>query len=154
MRGFAENQAVHSLPAGTAGVASHTLFEQAAPDMQKLRARLEQEGFDGALVSRLVSVDKTRIYHPPQVQYLPDPWPSYRSFYWYYPWVYSYATPGYTTEQTKVIVETMLYRLPDGRSVWSAVSETVNPDSTLALVDELIRILGRALRDEGLIAQR
>lgn len=156
VRRFAENQAVRNPPPGTAVVAGHTLFDKPEPDMKRMRARLVQEGFDGALVARLVSVDKTQTYHPPEVQFAPfGPWPvyspSYHSFYWYYPYAYTYMTPGHTTVTTRVLVETVLYRLPEGKPVWSAASETVNPDSTLDLVDELIDVLTKRLRREGLV---
>ncbi len=157
VRRFAENQAVLSLPPGTRGTASYLLFESPEPDMAKMRSRLAQDGYDAALVSRLVSVDKTRTYHPPEVHWAPfGPWPLYgpyyRSFYWYYPHAFTYMTPGYTTETTRVLVETVVYRLPAGEPVWSAVSESVNPNSTLDLVNELIDIVGKRLRQEGLIA--
>lgn len=156
IRRFAENEAVRSLPAGTEGVASHTVFDRPEPDIGKLRERLVREGFDGALVARLVSVDRSQIYHPPQVHMSPFApwhgyWPHYRSFYWYYPQAFTYVTPAYTSETTRVLVETVIYRLPSGNPVWSVVSESVNPDSTLELVNELIRITGARLREEGLL---
>ena len=64
---------------------------------------------------------------------------------------YSFYPYAYTVEDTRVIVETLLYRLPEGRPVWTAVSETANPRSSLQVVDELIRILGARLSADGLL---
>ncbi len=161
IRKLAENRAVQTMPRGTVGVASYTMFDKPDPDPEKIKAKLTKEGFDAVLVSRLVSHDKTQTYVPPQTylapSYLP-PYgypaaPYYRSFYGYYPYAYNYyTTPGYTTETQRILVETLLYRLPDGKPVWSAVSETVNPESKIVLVNEILRIVGQELRKQGLIA--
>jgi len=158
IRRLAENRAVQTLPRGTVGVPSYTLFEQFDPDETKVKERLRKEGFDGALVSRLVSIDRNKDYIPPQT-HIVQPYPGYayapyyRSFYGYYPQAYAYTTPGYMTENTRYVVETLLYRLPDGKPVWSAVSETVNPDSTIAMVNEVVRLLGDELRKNSLLRE-
>lgn len=158
IRRLAENRAVQSLPRGTVGVPSYTLFEKLDPDEAKIRERLIKEGFDGALVSRLVSIDRNKDYVPPQT-HIVQPYPGYgylpyyRSFYWYYPQAYAYTTPGYVTENTRYVVETLLYRLPDGKPVWSAVSETVNPNSTIAMVNEIVRLVGDELRKNKLLRE-
>jgi hypothetical protein len=158
IRRLAENRAVQSLPRGTAGVPSYTMFEKLDPDEAKIKERLKKDGFDGALVSRLVSVDRNKEYIPPQ-SHIVQPYmgynysPYYRSFYSYYPYAYGYTTPGYMTETTRYVVETLLYRLPDGKPVWSAVSETVNPDSSIAMVNEIVRMVGDELRKNRLLRE-
>jgi hypothetical protein len=57
-------------------------------------------------------------------------------------------------ENTRVIVETLLYRLPEGKPVWSAVSESFNPASSSEVVEDLIQFIGKRLRDEGLLPGR
>ena len=42
-------------------------------------------------------------------------------------------------------------RLPEGRPVWTAVSESFNPASSSEVVEDLIRVIGRRLRSEGLL---
>lgn len=157
IRRFAEDQAVRSVPRGTAAVASYTLFEQPDADIATVKARLVRDGFDGALVARLVTVDRGKTYVPPQTHIVPlaaPPLAPYRSFYGFYPyaWAYTYTTPGYTADFTRVIIETLVYELPEGRAVWSGVSETVNPDSTLDLVTQLVQVVRAELLREGLLA--
>lgn len=159
IRRLAENRAVQSLPRGTVGVPSYTLFEKPEMDVDKVKARLAKEGFDAALISRLVSVDRAQNYVPPQTHIVqPFPFyayrPYYRSFYGFYPEAYAYTTPGYVTETQRYVVETLLYRLPEGKPVWSAVSETVNPDSKIALVNEVVRAVEQELRARGLLAEQ
>jgi hypothetical protein len=154
LRKMAENRVVQSLPPGTAPVAGHQLDLAPELEVDTVRARLVKSGFDAALVARLVSVDKSQTVIPAQTQFMTDPmfWnvgPRYRSFYTYYPYVYT--TPSYTVENTRVIVETLLYRLPEGKPVWTAISESINPQSSLQVVDELIKLISKKLKTEGLL---
>lgn len=157
VRRFAEDQAVRAMPKGTQAVASWTLFDKPEGDMERVKARLAQEGFDGAIVAHEVAVDKIQSHVPPSLE--PHPIgpvfvrPNHRSFYGYYTWAYGYTyRPGYTIETTKVLVETLVYTLPEGRPVWSGVSETINPESTVDLVEQLVRVTRTELQRAGLIA--
>lgn len=73
VRRLAEDQAVAHLPAPTQ--ASYTLFPRlGSGERERIRARLLAEGFDGALVTRLVGVDRDETYVPPHSYFLPvDP---------------------------------------------------------------------------------
>lgn len=158
LRKMAENRVVQRMPKSVQATAGHLLELAPTPESDSVRRSLIGSGFDSALVARLVSVDKTQTVVPPQTRFGPDPlfWrvgpyyrPYYSPFFTYYP--YSYETPGYTLETTRVVVETLLYRLPDAKPIWSAISESVNPESSIRLVDELIELLGKRLKDEGLL---
>ena len=124
LKQMAENRAVQSLPPGVGAVAGHRLALSPDLEVDAIRAQLVHGGYDAALVSRLVSVDTSTTVVPTQTHFMTDPgfWgvgPRYRSFYSIYP--YAYTTPAYAVEDTRVIVETLLYRLPEGRPVWTAV---------------------------------
>lgn len=154
LRRMAENQLAHSLPPDMTPTAGHLLDLDPRLEVATVRQRLVSGGFDAALVSRLVSVDKSQSVVPAQTSFMSDPlfWgvgPHYRSFYSYYP--YAYTMPAYTVENTRVVVETLLYRLPEGRPVWTAVSESLNPRSSLQVVEELVKLIGQKLRSEGLL---
>lgn len=157
LRRMAEDQLAQSLPAGMRPTAGHLLDLDPRLEVATVRQRLIDGGFDAALVARLVSVDKSQSVVPAQTYFMTDPlfWgvgPRYRSFYSYYP--YAYTTPAYTVEDTRVVVETLLYRLPEGRPVWTAVSESLNPRSSLQVVEELVELIGKKLRAEGLLPPR
>ncbi|MDD3352572.1 hypothetical protein [Zoogloea sp.] len=157
LRRMAENRVVQSLPPGSSATASYTLELNPTLEAGTVRSRLTAAGFDGALVARLVSVDKSITRVPAQTHFAPDPMfrrfgPRYGPFYSFYPYVYT--TPAYTVENTTVVVETSLYRLPEGKPIWSAVSESVNPRSSAQVVDELIKLVGGKLADEGLLQIR
>jgi len=162
LRRFAEDQTVRSLPPGTSGLASHRLFEKPEQNIETIKSRLGKEGFDGVLMLRTVSVDKTQQYIPPQTVPVPTgpmlagPVVDPRTLDVYYPYVWGYSyqtTGGYTAELTTIVVETVLYRLPDGQAVWSAVSETRNPDSKVEMVQDMVSLIEQQLSKEGLIGR-
>ena len=160
LRRFAEDQASRTLMGSARIVPGYRLFERPDPDVDKVKDRLIAEGFDGVLMARTVSVDTQQQYIPPRTMAVPTgpvlvgPFVGAHGFIGYYRhvWGYTYQTlPGYTTEQTTVVVESVLYRLPGGNPVWSAVSETRNPDSAAEVVHDLVTMIGRELADRDLI---
>jgi hypothetical protein len=155
IRRYAEDEMVRRLPKGDAGVAGYTMFdkpEQAKVD--EVRARLTRDGFDSVLVSRLVSMDKTQTYVPPQTYTAKGiPPPYYASFPGYYAQNYNtvYTTPGYTVENTEVVVETLLYRLSDGLLVWSGTTKSLNPQSKEELAQAIIYLIGNELKQSRML---
>src|SRR3569833_4096638 len=66
VRRLAEDQAVAHLPALTQAVARYTLFpKMGSGERERIRARLIAEGFDDALVTRLVNNKHNKTYVPP-----------------------------------------------------------------------------------------
>lgn len=157
-RRMVEDRLASSFPKGTLGVPSYTLFPEAkeinAQNEKKLGARLAQEGFDGALTARLASEDKENVYVPPQIFMTPAMMGPYGSFYGYHSYAFSsaYAAPGYTYQQAKYFIETILYEIPGGKMMWTMTTESVNPDSRQQLIDEVTGLIDGELKKQGLIA--
>ena len=157
-RRMVEDRLVSSFPKGTLAVPSYTLFPDAKEineqNEQKIAARLKQEGFDGALTARLSSVDKDKVYVPPQSYLAPAMVGPYGSFYRYGGYAYSavYTMPAYTYQQTKYLIETILYEIPGGKMLWTLTTESVDPDSRQQLIDEVTRLIDGELQKQGLIA--
>lgn len=163
LRRFAEDQTVRSLPPSTRGVAGYTLFEKPVADVGKLKDTLNRQGFDAILITRTVSVDETRTEVPPTTQLVPTGpllLPTTRQStdgrtldtYYTHAWGYTYqTTPGYTAHLTTVVFESVLYRLPQGEAVWSAVSRSRNPASKADMVSELVGLVGKELAKEGFV---
>ena len=162
VRRFAEDQMVRSLPKGTKGAAGYALFDKPESNIEKIRGTLKEQGYDSILMARTVSVDKSQTKVPPSTQLVPtgprligvtDP----RSLDMYYRhvWGYTYqTTPGYVAKSTTIVIETVLYRLPDGEAVWSAVSETHNPRSQAEMVQDLVGLIDEQLTKEGLLSEK
>jgi len=158
LRRMAENRVVQSLQPGIAAEAAHQLGLSPEIESPDVRKRLAQAGFDAALLARLVSVDTTQVLVPAQPPFLPEPFLWRRGPYPFYPfqpfYPYAYTASPQVIENTRVIVETLLYRLPEGKPVWTAVTESFNPASSSEVVEDLIPLIGRRLRDEGLLPAR
>lgn len=161
LRRFAEDQMVRTLPKGTRGVPGYTLFEKPESDIEVIRSKLKSKGYDGILMARTVSIDKTQQQVPPTTQIVPagpvlygvaDP---RLDVYYRHAWGYTYqTTPGYTANLTTIVVESVLYRLPSGQAVWSAVSETMNPNSSAVMVNELVGLIENQLVRQGLVGEK
>jgi hypothetical protein len=159
-----EDEAVRRLPPSTHPVAAGQLGFAPGADIEALRENLQQAGFDAAVITRLVAIDEREVYHPPQTYFVnsgpaygmhPLYAPYYRDFWRFYPYATSVAvTPAYKSRETRYITETVLYRLPEGKPVWSAVTETLNPSSTLILINEVVRLVQKQMNRAGLIDAR
>jgi hypothetical protein len=143
VRRLAEDEFVRAV--GTAqGIAGYTLIpDEELRDRERVRARLEAAGVDGAVVYRLASVEERERWVPPT---------TYGSMWGYWGWagpmVYE---PGYLTSDQFVQVETAVYSIADARLVWAARSETINPSTAEQLIGEVVKVSVAALRKEKLI---
>jgi hypothetical protein len=162
LRRFAEDQMVQNMPPGAVAVASHRLFDRLEEDHEKVMGRLVKDGFDGVLVSRLVALDKTQTYVPPQTYVTPvpapvvAPYPYYGRFYGYYGPGYATAyttttAPGYTVDNTTAVVETMLYRVPDDLPVWSGTTKSLNPQSKPEMIQAIADLVESELIKQRLV---
>lgn len=158
IRRFAEDQMVQRMPAGTTASAGYALFDKTEVDHEKVRAALVRDGYEGVLVSRLVSVDKSETYVPPQANFVPirplvGISPYYGNFGGYYGYGYTMmqTTPGYTVESTTIVVETILYKLPDDKPVWTGTTKTFDPRSRPEMVQAIAQLVEAEMKKMGLI---
>lgn len=159
LRRFAEDLMVRKMPAGTTATAGHVLFDKPEADKEKVRAALVKNGYDGALVARLVAVDKSQTYVPPQANIVRTgpsymgSIPYYGSFGGYYGHGYAVmqTTPGYTIENTAVLVETILYMLPDDKPIWTGTTKTLDPRSRPEMVEAIAQLVEAEMQKKGFI---
>jgi hypothetical protein len=128
---------------------------KAKPDLNYLREQIRHYQIDAVVVSRLLKVDK-KVTTVPSSTYV-VPFPYYYSFYGYldavYPVVYD---PGYTREDTTVIVETNFYATskPDGELVWTGISDSFNPKSAKTVADGLVKEVPKRMEKDGLLPKK
>jgi hypothetical protein len=158
LRRFAEDLMVRKMPAGTTATAGHVLFDTPEADKEKVRAALVRNGYDGVLVSRLVAVDKSQTYVPPHTHFIQTgPYvvasPYYGNFVGYYGQGFAMVqtTPGYTVENTTVVVETILYTLPDDKPIWTGTTRTLDPRSRPEMVEAIAQLVEAELQKKGFI---
>ena len=115
--------------AGTQAIASYQLFPINAPDTSALQENSKEQGFDGVLVLARVEHDILTSNVPGYITTEPvtEYTPRWNIYVTYYEAVYH---PGYTDTSTVVSVRAdLLLARENGRLVWSATSESVDPSS-------------------------
>lgn len=135
---------------GAQGVPAYTvLSDDEIKDRDQSKAKLEQLGFSGAVVMRIVGRET-------QYRYEPGYWwgyPYYRHFwggYWAWGWGHVYA-PGYLTVDRIVSVETLVYSFEQDELVWAGVSKTVDPTRLDAFIAELAQAVTDQMVRDGLL---
>ncbi|MGB8657729.1 MAG: hypothetical protein WCE90_08095 [Candidatus Zixiibacteriota bacterium] len=115
--------------AGTVGVPSYQLFPDEIPDTLEVQDTTKAEGFDGVLLVARIEHGTVKTDVAGYVS--SEPYTDY-SYRWA-TYVTRYLTvyhPGYTDSQTVVSVRTdLLLAQENGRLVWSATSEEIDPSS-------------------------
>jgi hypothetical protein len=124
-------------------IPAHAIFsDEEVRDVEKVKPRVREMGFDSSIVMRLVAVDREVSYRPGRMYAVPGP---YYGFYGY--WGYGWRTvyePGYWRTDRVVHMVTNVYSVADDKLVWSSQSETFNPSSLPQAVDEVLRLTSRA----------
>jgi hypothetical protein len=144
---IAEDKVVSKLKKGTAGVQSYQYLQPGDTALVLVESKLTKEGFDGIILMRLTTVEKSLSYN--QGTY-------YGGYYGYRGYGYGgyygggYA-PGYYSEDKTFMVETNFYRISDRKLLWSGTTSTLNPTSLEKSLDEIIYTIQYELQKKGLI---
>jgi len=111
-------------------------------DVDRVKARVRELGFDSSVVMRVVGVEHQQTYVPPEVYTVPAP---YRGFwgYWGYGWTTVYE-PGYLRHDRIVRIATNVYSVALDKLVWASESETFNPASLRGAVAEVVHVNAQA----------
>lgn len=110
--------------------------------------KMVTEGFDGAIVMRLINVDKETNYVPGTSSF-----PSYYggfSPYYYNSWN-SFYSPGYYTTDKIYNVETNVYSFKQDKLVWTGITSTTNPGQTDKMFNEIADVVANRMRSEGFL---
>jgi hypothetical protein len=127
-------------------VPAHAIFsDEEVRDIERVKGRVRQEGFDSAVIMRVVSMDRELSYVPGRVYAVPS---YYHGFYgyWGHGWRSVYE-PGYMRADRVVTIATNVYSVADDKLVWASQSETFNPGSLRNAVHEVVRVTSRATGD-------
>lgn len=127
---------------------SFALFPAATPpDAAQARAAVRADGFDGAIVFRVVDQRQQTTVAPPT--YAPASfWGFYGSAAGVRP------NPAHVRTDTLVRVETSVYDLAADELVWVGTTQTVNPSDVPSLVDGVATAVATDMREHGLLAAR
>jgi hypothetical protein len=133
------------------GVASYRYFtdkELTEAKAAGFKDKLITEGFDGAVVMRLINVDKETSYVPGTATFPPY----YGGFgpYYFNSWSTFYS-PGYYTTDKIYNVETNVYSFKQDKLIWSGITSTVNPAKTEKMFSEISDVVAAKMRGEGFL---
>lgn len=117
-------------------------------DTEKAKRRVHDNGFDGAVILRIVGEREEITDVPPS--YTPPVYAGNMWGYYGYGWGATYS-PGYTRTDTFVRVETMIYSVTSSELLWVGLSETMNPKSVPDLIDDVARAVAKEMKKAGLV---
>ena len=134
--------------APTGCMSSFALFPSATPpDAAQARAKVRADGFDGAVVFRVVGQRQQTTVTPPT--YAPS------SFWGFYGGASPVRpNPAHVRTDTLVQVETRVYDLTADQLIWVGTTQTVNPSDVPSLVDGVATAVAADMREHGLLAPR
>ncbi|WP_455203668.1 hypothetical protein [Kaarinaea lacus] len=104
---------------------------------------------DSVMAVRLLGVDEEQAYYPSAGYNIPDPY--YYRWNTYYPHMYDYADPGYMVTYKYVNLETNIYAAETKTLVWSAASETFDPQNINEEAQQFAQKIVKGVRKSGLI---
>lgn len=144
LRRTVEDEIVASVPRAEP---SYKLLKVADLGDAEIREQLAQRGFDGAIIMRVVNVEK-RLAYVPGTYWYPSPYPF--NGYWRSSWLAPYDPGGYVAEDQVVSIETQIYALASDQLIWAGRSETTNPSSVRKLGRSVVKHVMHALEKDGL----
>lgn len=135
-------------------VAAHDYIRRDLKEENKeeLKQKLRDDGFDGALIMRLVDVDK-------DIQYIPGSYSSYPVYYrdfWGYYWnsftseAATYS-PGYYNTTRTYSIEMSVFLLKEDKLVWTGLTTYADPASSTKLIDGCAKAMRKEMVKQGFI---
>ena len=150
---IAEDKIVKQLKQGTTGVQSYTYLQPADTNIISVENRLKKDGFDGIIIMRLTTIEKSTTYNPGTYYGYP-----YGGYYGYHGYGYGgyYGggySPGYYSQDKTFLVETIFYSINNRKLLWSGTTSTLNPTSLNETLDQIIATIKYDLKQKGLISK-
>ena len=136
---------------GSEGMQSYLILDLDASKDQ-LKEKVHAEGFDGAIVMKVLKEDKeVRSTNTGMSYGIGMPYPG--GFYGY-GWGWGVYTAPEIRTDTLVYVETLVYDVAGDRLIWAGRSKTTNPSSIDKFVGDVSDQAIREMQKSGLLAAR
>jgi hypothetical protein len=129
-------------------VAANTIVSnEDLKDRETIKAHLQKNGVDGAIVVRLVDFKKDWVVSEGQTWYasLPSYWDS-----WDANWL-PVHTASYAYQEKVVTADIILYSVATAKPVWTGRLKSTNPKFLKNLLDDLVKEGAEELKKQGLI---
>lgn len=119
------------------------------PDRAAIEAAIERAGVQTVLISRVTGEEERTQYNPPTESTYPR---YHRGMYGYYFDSYNdVSTPGYYTSYKVYKLTSNLYDGATGNLIWTAQTETIDPDNLKKEIDRLVQVLIADLRKNDVL---
>jgi len=134
---------------GADGIAAYRLIpKEEIHSPESARNWFQRAGASGVVVMRLV--DLRRESSPTTTVWTTSAY--YGSFWNYYPYAWtSVVELGPVRTDTKYVVETLLFDVPEAKILWAGTSESTNPKDAQALVRDIVTVAADQMKKDGLI---
>lgn len=136
------------------GVASYDYLDKniSAKNEDVIRAKIKNDGFDGAVTMRLLDVDKEEVYSRGNMSMYPL---YYRNFSGYYfrNWGY-FSDPGYYSTTKTYTVETNVFSMKEDKIIWTGITKSTNPSGVTKMTDEIGKAVFKAMVKEGFVNEK
>jgi hypothetical protein len=116
-------------------------------DPAVVKQKVQEGGFDGAVVMRIVQVAQQSTYVPGTTWYT-GPYDFWG--YWGNSWGAAY-TPGNVMTDQVVTVESAVYSVQGNRLIWAGRSETIDPKNLSKLIDGVTKSAVKEMKRQGLL---
>jgi hypothetical protein len=145
-RQMVENYMAFEIKKGNPFQAYNVLNESDFLNKDQAKQKIQQLGFDGAVVMRLLRAQD-------KVTYVPGAYPPYYGSFWgYYGWAWSSIyDPGYVYTDKIYQVETTIYSIKDDKLLWDSVTQTTNPKSIEDAVAGIAKAIYKEMGKRGLV---
>ena len=114
------------------------LTDQERGNRDVMIAKLQADGFDGIVTMRLVDAHQRLAYYPAF------------DMYWGYAWG-PYWGGGAVVPETVLRIEVNAYALPTKQLVWSALSQSVDPNSSAQAVRDVSKLVSTRMSHDHVI---
>lgn len=123
------------------------------PDKEALLKKIKGSAIDAILTVALIDQTTENRYVPGNYGYQPMTRFGYYGRFWgyYATWYPTLYSPGYYTEEKTYFLETNLYDAHTEALLWSAQSETYNPESLQSFSKGFANVVLQEMQKNGLI---
>jgi hypothetical protein len=133
------------------GIPSYNYFKSSfnKENVESLRAKIKKDGFDGAVTMQLIDVEKEKVWQRANFNRYSN---NYRDFNnYFYESQMSYNNPEYYVTTKIFTIETNVYSIKENKIIWTAVTESVNPQGVKKMTDEVAKVVYNQMIKEGFI---
>ncbi len=149
-RSFEDSFVAHLKAAGIEAVSSMGAISIPANmklEKEEILKAVDKFNNDAVIITHLVGKEEKEIYTRAAT--------GYGGYYGYYGWAYDYnRSPGYSGTLKSVRLATNLYDVKTEKLIWSGKSQTLNPESTKQMIDDVIRVVVKDLQENNLLPQK